>query len=115
MRRPQTVIRIIKLGATKTLQGSPKAEITVIQLWRYASRRCLREGNTETTEKDMEGKTPSIIDLNAEVSKLKMFRRTPGSTAADRKGSVAQLASYRDGLLHQVLGERSLGTPSHRR
>ena len=42
---------------------------------------------------------PSIIDLNAEVSKLKMFRRTPGSTAADRKGSVAQLASYRDGLL----------------
>jgi mannose-6-phosphate isomerase-like protein (cupin superfamily) len=47
----------------------------------------------------MEGKTPSIIDLNAEVAKLKMFRRTPGSTVADRKGSVAQLASYRDGLL----------------
>jgi len=41
----------------------------------------------------------SIIDLNAAVAKLKMFRRTPGSTAADRKGSVAQLASYRDGLL----------------
>jgi quercetin dioxygenase-like cupin family protein len=50
-------------------------------------------------ERDMEGKTPSIIDLNAEVAKLKMFRRTPDSTAADRKGSVAQLASYRDGLL----------------
>ena len=50
-------------------------------------------------ERDMEGNTPSIIDLNAEVAKLKMFRRTPGSTAADRKGSVAQLASYRDGLL----------------
>jgi mannose-6-phosphate isomerase-like protein (cupin superfamily) len=47
----------------------------------------------------MEGKAPDIIDLNAEVTKLKMFRRTPGSTAADRKGSVAQLASYRDGLL----------------
>jgi quercetin dioxygenase-like cupin family protein len=47
----------------------------------------------------MEAKTPSIIDLNAEVAKLKMFRRTPSSTAADRKGSVAQLASYRDGLL----------------
>jgi hypothetical protein len=38
-------------------------------------------------------------DLNAEVAKLKMFRRTPNSTAADRKGSAARLASYRDGLL----------------
>ena len=47
----------------------------------------------------MGGKTPAIIDLTAEVPKLKMFRRTPGSTVADRKGSVAQLASYRDGLL----------------
>jgi quercetin dioxygenase-like cupin family protein len=28
-----------------------------------------------------------------------MFRRTPEATAADRKGSVAQLARYRDGLL----------------
>ena len=44
-------------------------------------------------------RSPSVIDLNAEVAKLKMFRRTPGSTVADRKGSVAQLASYRDGLL----------------
>ncbi|MBI1777378.1 MAG: cupin domain-containing protein [Proteobacteria bacterium] len=43
--------------------------------------------------------TPSIIDLNQEVAKLKMFRRAPNSTAADREGSVAQLASYRDGLL----------------
>jgi len=42
---------------------------------------------------------PSIIDLNAELAKLTMFRRTPQSTKADRKGSVAQLASYRDGLL----------------
>ena len=47
----------------------------------------------------MEAKTPSIIDLDAEIAKLTMFRRTPGSTAADRKGSVAQLATYRDGLL----------------
>jgi quercetin dioxygenase-like cupin family protein len=47
----------------------------------------------------VEGKAPSIIDLSAEVAKLKMFRRTPSSTVADRKGSVAQLASYRDGLL----------------
>ncbi len=47
----------------------------------------------------MESRSPSIIDLDAELAKLTMFRRTPNSTAADRKGSVAQLASYRDGLL----------------
>jgi mannose-6-phosphate isomerase-like protein (cupin superfamily) len=46
----------------------------------------------------MEDRTPSIIDLNAELAKLTMFRRSPHSTAADRKGSVARLASYRDGL-----------------
>jgi mannose-6-phosphate isomerase-like protein (cupin superfamily) len=44
--------------------------------------------------------TPSIIDLNAELAKLTMFRgRTPQSTMADRKGSSARLASYRDGGL----------------
>jgi mannose-6-phosphate isomerase-like protein (cupin superfamily) len=40
-----------------------------------------------------------IIDLDGEVAKLTMFRRTPEATAADRKGSVARLATYRDGLL----------------
>jgi mannose-6-phosphate isomerase-like protein (cupin superfamily) len=50
-------------------------------------------------ERDMEGKAPSIIDLNAELAKLTMFRRTPQSTRAETKGSVAQLAAYRDGLL----------------
>src|SRR5215475_10264386 len=44
--------------------------------------------------------TPSIIDLNAELAKLTMFRRrTPQSTMADRKGSGARLAPYRDGAL----------------
>lgn len=43
--------------------------------------------------------TPSIVDLNAEVAKLITCRRTPQSTMEDRKGSVARLASYRDGLL----------------
>lgn len=44
--------------------------------------------------------TPSIIDLNAELTKLTMFRgRTPQSTMADRKGSATRLASYRDGGL----------------
>ena len=48
----------------------------------------------------MEGRTPSIIDLNAELAKLTMFRGlTPQSTMADRKGSAARLASYRDGGL----------------
>lgn len=47
----------------------------------------------------MDGKTPSIIDLNAEVAKLTMFRRTPQSTREETKGSVARLADYRDGLL----------------
>jgi quercetin dioxygenase-like cupin family protein len=45
--------------------------------------------------------TPTgIIDLNAELAKLVMFRgRTPRSTAADRKDSSARLATYRDGTL----------------
>jgi mannose-6-phosphate isomerase-like protein (cupin superfamily) len=47
----------------------------------------------------MESRTPSIIDLNAEVAKLTMFRRTPQSTREETKGSVARLAAYRDGLL----------------
>ena len=42
---------------------------------------------------------PSIIDLNAELATLTTFRRTPQATMAERKGSVARLASYRDGLL----------------
>src|SRR5438445_12014623 len=58
-------------------------------------------------EREMESKTPSIIDLNAELAKLTMFRRTPQSTRAETKGSVARLASYRDGLL---LAIKSSGT-----
>lgn len=47
----------------------------------------------------MESRLPAIIDLNADLAKLTMFRRSPNSTAAERKGSVANLACYRDGLL----------------
>jgi quercetin dioxygenase-like cupin family protein len=56
---------------------------------------------TSTPDLDISStmRPPSIIDLNAELAKLTMFRRTPQSTMADRKGSVARLASYRDGLL----------------
>jgi mannose-6-phosphate isomerase-like protein (cupin superfamily) len=51
-------------------------------------------------EREMEGRPPSIVDLNAGLAKLTMFRgRTPQSTMADRKGSAARLASYRDGAL----------------
>ncbi len=47
----------------------------------------------------MASKQPSIVDLNAELAKLTMFQRTPGSTAEERQGSVANLAAYRDGLV----------------
>lgn len=50
---------------------------------------------------------PSVIDLDAELAKLTMFRRTPHSTRQETKGSVARLASYRDGL---VLALKSAGT-----
>ena len=47
----------------------------------------------------VQGRKPAIVDLDAELAKLTMFRRSPQSTAADRKGNVARLATYRDGLL----------------
>jgi mannose-6-phosphate isomerase-like protein (cupin superfamily) len=50
-------------------------------------------------EREMQSRTPSIIDLDAELAKLTMFPRTPQSTREETKGSVARLASYRDGLL----------------
>ena len=50
---------------------------------------------------------PSAIHLDAELAKLTMFRRTPHSTREETKGSVARLASYRDGLL---LALKSAGT-----
>ena len=55
----------------------------------------------------MESRMPAIIDLNAELAKLTIFRRTPQSTREETKGSVARLASYRDGLL---LAIKSSGT-----
>lgn len=48
------------------------------------------------------GGTPSVVDLSAEFAKLTMFRRTPDATVADRQGSVARLASYRDGWLFAI-------------
>src|SRR6201998_1576262 len=55
---------------------------------------------TAEPKRVMPSGTPSIIDLNAELAKLTMFSsRTPQSTMADRKGSAARLAPYRDGGL----------------
>jgi mannose-6-phosphate isomerase-like protein (cupin superfamily) len=60
----------------------------------------MRPGNKESPEEESDGsRLPAIIDLNVELAKLTMFRRSPNSTPAERKGSVAQLASCRDGLL----------------
>jgi mannose-6-phosphate isomerase-like protein (cupin superfamily) len=48
----------------------------------------------------MEGGMPIILDINAEAAKLRIFHgRTPQTTFAERKGSVAQLGPYRDGFL----------------
>jgi mannose-6-phosphate isomerase-like protein (cupin superfamily) len=48
----------------------------------------------------MEDRMPTIIDVSAEAAKLTMFRgKTPKTTRAERKGSAANLARYRDGLL----------------
>jgi mannose-6-phosphate isomerase-like protein (cupin superfamily) len=42
----------------------------------------------------------AVIDLTAELAKLTMLRgRTPQTTSADRPGTSAQLAPYRDGAL----------------
>jgi quercetin dioxygenase-like cupin family protein len=59
-------------------------------------------------EKEMESRTPSIIDLNAELAKLTMFRKlTPQTTRAERRGSATLLGSYRDGIL---FGGKNAGT-----
>lgn len=42
----------------------------------------------------------TVVDLTGELAKLRTFRdRTPQTTGADRKGTSAQLAPYRDGAL----------------
>ena len=42
----------------------------------------------------------TVIDLTAELAKLTMCRgRTPQTTSADRAGTSAQLAPYRDGAI----------------
>jgi len=91
----------INSSATKTFQWPTKTEIAAIKSWRYDSPQpCRFEANgRQQMEIEMQSKMPAITDLNAELAKLTMCRRTPQSTMAEKKGSVARLASYRDGLL----------------
>jgi len=43
----------------------------------------------------------TILDLNAELAKLKMLRgRTPETPPADREGAFARLAPYRDSAIN---------------
>ena len=43
----------------------------------------------------------TILDLNAELAKLKMLRgRTPETPEADRQGAFARLAPYRDSAIN---------------
>jgi mannose-6-phosphate isomerase-like protein (cupin superfamily) len=55
--------------------------------------RALTQGMT------FESKPPSLVDLDGELRKLTMFQRSPGSTMDERKGSVAHLGDYRDGMM----------------
>src|SRR6266446_2591450 len=51
-------------------------------------------------EREMETSPPTIINLNAELAKLTMFRGlTPHTKRAERRGSGTQLGPYRDGIL----------------
>jgi mannose-6-phosphate isomerase-like protein (cupin superfamily) len=51
-------------------------------------------------EDEMADTMPSIIDLDAELAKLTMFRGlTPQTTREERRGSGAVVGSYRDGIL----------------
>ena len=55
----------------------------------------------------------TIIDLNAELAKLRMLQRTPATTRADREGSAARLAPYRDGGIFASKSARKGGWERH--
>ena len=57
----------------------------------------------------------TLIDLNTELTKLKMLReRTPQTTRAERQGSSAQLAPYRDGAIFTTKFAGEGGWERHR-
>jgi len=56
-----------------------------------------------------------IIDLNAELAKLEMLHgRTPQTTRAERAGSSAQVAPYRDGAIFTAKFAGEGGWERHR-
>ena len=57
----------------------------------------------------------TLIDLNAELAKLTMLRgRTPQTARAERQGSSAQLAPYRDGAIFTTKFSGEGGWERHR-
>jgi mannose-6-phosphate isomerase-like protein (cupin superfamily) len=97
------MIAVIPQGAWhRALSAEGKTEMTATPFPGDHIERDVDDPRTELRrpEREMEARTPSIIDLNAELAKLTMFHgRTPASTMADRRGSAARLAPYRDGAL----------------
>jgi quercetin dioxygenase-like cupin family protein len=58
---------------------------------------------------------PTVIDLNAELTKLKMAEnRTPDMARAERAGSVGEVAPYRDGAVFASKFAGSGGWERHR-
>jgi mannose-6-phosphate isomerase-like protein (cupin superfamily) len=93
------MIAIVPAGAWHRVRSDSAGTVMSATLPGEHIERDVDDPRTVEPGKVVAGKPPSIIDLAAEVAKLKMFRRTPEATAADRTGSVADLAPYRDGLL----------------
>jgi mannose-6-phosphate isomerase-like protein (cupin superfamily) len=57
----------------------------------------------------------AVIDLNAELAKLTMLcERSPQTTRAERQGSSAQLAPYRDGAIFTTKFAGEGGWERHR-
>jgi uncharacterized cupin superfamily protein len=57
----------------------------------------------------------TVIDLNDELAKLKMLcGRTPETTSADRAGTSARVAPYRDGALFTTKFSGTGGWERHR-
>jgi uncharacterized cupin superfamily protein len=57
----------------------------------------------------------TVLDLNAELAKLTMLRgRTPQTSRAEREGSSAQLAPYRDGAIFTAKFAGEGGWERHR-
>jgi mannose-6-phosphate isomerase-like protein (cupin superfamily) len=62
-----------------------------------------------------EGSMTTVIDLEAELGNLTMLRdRTPATTSADRVGTSARLAPYRDGAIFTTKFAGEGGWERHR-